>query len=82
MELVNESLLQKLSKEIFSIPQCENSRSETVSTYLTEDEYNIMRYACGYIGMKLYNRCAEVPRTRINFVAACMMQCFVAGNCC
>ena len=58
MELVNESLLQKLSKEIFSIPQCENSRSasETVSTYLTGDEHNIMRYACGYIGMKLYNR--------------------------
>ena len=36
MELANESLLQKLSKEIFSIPQCENSRSETVSTYLHE----------------------------------------------
>ena len=61
VELVNESLLEKLCKNMFGIPRRESSRSETVSTYLSEDEQNIIRYACGYVGMKLYNRFVKQP---------------------
>ena len=32
------------------------SPSQVVATSLTKDEENILRYACGYVGMKLYQR--------------------------
>ena len=41
---------------MFPSPQGGNSKLETASTYLSEDEQSIIRYACGYVGMKLYNQ--------------------------
>ena len=71
VELVNESLLEKLCKNMFGTPRRESSRSETVSTYLSEDEQNIIRYACGYVGMKLYNRFVKQPGEK----AATFVEC-------
>lgn len=71
MELVNESLLENLCKNMLDIPQRENSSSETASTYLSEDEQNIIRYACGYVGMKLYNKFIKQPGEK----AATFVEC-------
>ena len=49
-EIVNETLLE----DMYAIPQREEGMpTSTKNTYLTKDEENIIRYACGYVGMKL-----------------------------
>ena len=51
MELVNESLLENLTNlEMYAVPQC----LPTCTMNLSKDEENNIRYACGYVGMKLY----------------------------
>jgi len=54
MELINESLLENMAKDMYTIPQPRESTS-TLDICLSKDEQNI-RYACGYVGVKLHNR--------------------------
>ena len=68
MELVNESLLENLTKEMYAVPQC----SPTCTMNLSKDEENIiLRYACGYFGKKLYNRFVKQPGEK----AAAFVEC-------
>ena len=67
MELVNESLLENLTKEMYAVPQC----SPTCTMNLSKDEEDIIRYACGYVGMKLYNRFVKQPGEK----AAAFVEC-------
>ena len=67
MELVNESLLENLTKEMYAVPQC----LPTCTMNLSKDEENIIRYACGYVGMKLYNRFVKQPGEK----AAAFVEC-------
>ena len=53
MELVNENIVDCLVKETF--PQFETPRA-TPTMSITKDEENVLRYACGYIAMKLRER--------------------------
>ena len=57
MELVNESIVDCLIKETF--PQFETQRA-TPTMSITKDEENVLRYACGYIAMKLKERFLKV----------------------
>ena len=53
MEIINESIFQDLIMKMFQQPCVQEC--VTVVT-LNEDEENIIRYACGYIGMKLQSK--------------------------
>ena len=70
MELTNESLLESMAKDMYSIPQPEE-RTPTCDMYLSKDEQNIIRYACGYVGMKLHNQFVKQPGEK----AASFVEC-------
>ena len=70
MELVNETLLENLTKEIYTIPQHEES-TPTCNMKFSKVEESIIRYACGYVGMKLYNRFVKQPGEK----AAAFVEC-------
>ena len=53
MEIINESIFQDHIMKMFQQP-CVQERVTVVT--LNEDEENIIRYACGYIGMKLQSK--------------------------
>ena len=61
MEIVNESIVDCLIKETF--PQFETPRA-TPTMSITKDEENVLRYACGYIAMKLKERFLKVKRQK------------------
>ena len=62
IEIVNETLLENMTKDMYAIPQCEEDMlPSTKNTYLTKYEENVIRYACGYVGMKLHNRFVKQP---------------------
>lgn len=78
MELVNESLLENLTKEMYTVPQC----SPTCTMNLSKDEENIIRYACGYVGMKLYNRFVKQPGEKAAaFVECTRSETVLSQNC-
>ena len=53
MELVNETMFEKMTKAKYESA----SHEEPVRPpSLTNDEENIIRYICGYVGMKLHER--------------------------
>ena len=54
------SLPNRKELEVNSLPQC-----------LPTDEENIIRYACGYVGMKLYNHFVKQPGEK----AAAFVEC-------
>lgn len=55
MELVNESLLDDIIKTTYAVSH-KNPSTPHLHLHLSIEEENIMRYACGYVGMKLHNR--------------------------
>ena len=57
MELMNESIVDYLIKKAF--PVLEVPRV-TQSVELSKDEENILRYACGYVSMKLRPRFSKL----------------------
>jgi len=58
MELINESLLENMAKDMYTIPQPRESTCtrDNIIICLSKDEQNIIHYACGYVGVKLHNR--------------------------
>ena len=48
------NLFEKLIEETFKTEP--EAPSQVIATTLTKDEENILRYACGYVGMKLHER--------------------------
>lgn len=57
MELINESIFEKLIADMFTTD--EGTSLESLVP-LTKDEENIIRYACGYVGMKLHKKFLKV----------------------
>ena len=53
MELVNETLLERMIKSRYALTPPEVAARPPS---LTRDEESIIRYACGYIGMKLHEK--------------------------
>lgn len=68
MEIANEALFEKLIEEMFST-EAEDS-VESVS--LTKDEENILRYACGYVGMKLHQHFLKLPGDKAAQYVECL----------
>jgi len=58
MELINESLLENMARDMYTIPQPRESTCtrDNIIICLSKDEQNIIQYACGYVGVKLHNR--------------------------
>ncbi len=54
MELVNETILEQLITEMF--PTYKETPPENEAVLLTRDEENVIRYACGYVAMKLQKK--------------------------
>ena len=54
MELVNESVFEELTKVMYT--PVEEQRNTPADTNFSKDEQNILRYACGYVAMKLHRR--------------------------
>ena len=69
MELVNESIVDCLIRETF--PQFETPRA-TPTIEITKDEENILRYACGYIVMKLKERFLKVKGRKATQFVECL----------
>lgn len=72
MELVNDSFLENLAKDMYAVPECIPTFTEN-DIHLTKDEENIIRYSCGYVVMKLHNRFVKQPGEKAaNAVTTCM----------
>ena len=56
---------------MYAVPQC----SPTCTMNLSKDEENIIRYACGYVGMKLYNRFVKQPGEKAAAFVECIETC-------
>ena len=54
VELINEVLLKELIKFRFKFTPPPQQKAMAPS--LTKEEENIIRYVCGYVGMKLHDR--------------------------
>ena len=70
MEIVNEAIFEKLIEETFKTEP--ESHSQVVATSLTKDEENILRYACGYVGMKLHQRFLKTPGEKAAQFVECL----------
>jgi len=60
---------------MFPRPQGGNSKLVTASTYLSEDEQNIFRYACEYVGLKLYNQFVKQSGEKAASFVKCITIC-------
>ena len=65
MELVNENIVDCtcLIKETF--PQFETPRATPTMSITKDEENDVLRYACGYIAMKLRERFLKVKGSPI-----------------
>ena len=73
MEIVNEILFEKLIEEMFRVEPEESTEADAAeAALLTKDEENILRYACGYIGMKLYQRFIKTPGEKAAQFVECL----------
>ena len=70
MELVNECICQHLLCTTFK-DRGEPSVQEPDVT-LNEDEENIIRYACGYIGMKLHRKYMKIEGEKAARFVECL----------
>ena len=70
MEIVNEVLFEKLIEAMFRAEPEESTQAEAAP--LTKDEENILRYACGYVGMKLYQRFIKMPGEKAAQFVECL----------
>ena len=69
MELINESIVDCFIEENF--PQFETSRATPIID-ITKDEENILRYACGYIAIKLKERFLKVKGRKATQFVECL----------
>lgn len=73
MEIVNEALFEKLIEATFRVEPEESTQSDAAETApLTKDEENILRYACGYVGLKLYQRFIKMPGEKAAQFVECL----------
>jgi len=70
MELVNECVFQDLLRTTFEARETSNAQEPEVT--LSEDEENIIRYACGYIGMKLRRKFMKVEGEKAARFVECL----------
>ena len=75
MELVNETLFEKLIETMFTTEPEECAQVTT----LTKDEENILRYACGYVAMKLHQRFFKAPGEKAARFVECLSQMHSEG---
>ena len=72
MELMNESLFEGLIKETFQGEQHPSPPDHEKALHLTKDECNILRYACGYVTMKLQTRFLKQPGNKAAVFVECL----------
>lgn len=77
MELVNETILEELISDTF--PSGEETSPEIGTVTLTKDEANIIRYACGYVAMKLHKRFLKEHGDKAARFVVCL-DCFHADG--
>jgi len=75
MELVNETYFENLIKQRCAHPP----QKAVMSPSLTTDEENIIRYACGYVGMKLHDRFIKQDGKKAEQFVECIDSMHVAG---
>ena len=76
MELVNEVCFENMIKERYATTP---ARAST-ATSLTVDEENIIRYACGFVGMKLHDRFIRQHGSKAAEFVECIDSMHVAGQ--
>ena len=73
MEIVNEALFEKLIEAMYRVEPEESTQSNTAeAALLTKDEENILCYACGYVGLKLYQRFVKMPGKKAAQFVECL----------
>lgn len=73
MEIVNEALFEKLIEVMYRVEPEESTQSDTAeAALLTKDEENILRYACGYVGLKLYQCLIKMPGKKVAQFVECL----------
>lgn len=77
MELVNETFLEKFIKSKYATPPTVNETVKPPS--MTRDEENIIRYACGYVGMKLHDRFIKQHGSKAAEFVECIDTMHVTG---
>ena len=75
-ELVNESILDSLIKATF--PEFSITRA-TPMIYITKDEENILRYVCGFIGMKLRQKFLKIAGEKPAQFVECLDKMYNEG---
>lgn len=76
MELVNDSLLEQVIHSVCNTSQVKSSKPPIE---MTIDEENILRYACGYVGMKLHNRFIRQHGVKAAVFVECIDQMYADG---
>lgn len=77
MELVNESVFEELTKAMYT--PAEEQRNTPADTNFSKDEQNILRYACGYVAMKLHRRYLKQHGIKAATFAECLEHMEVEG---
>ena len=75
MELVNETYFENLIKHKYATSPVE----AVTPPSLTKDEENIIRYACGYVGMKLHDRFIKQDGSKAAQFVECIDSMHVVG---
>lgn len=94
MEIVNEAIFEGIVREMFAsagrfqhayfvtqtvyIPLLDESASAEVQ--LTMDEANILRYACGFVGMKLHRKFLKMKGSKAAQFTECLNNFQVEGT--
>ena len=69
--MINESLLENLTKELYAVLQSEE-RLSTCTVDLSKGEQNILRYVCGYVGMKRHKCFIKQPEQKAAAFVKCL----------
>ena len=81
MELMNESIFESLIKGMFDTGEPgEQAEQHTEHLELTKDECNILRYACGYVAMKLQLKFLKQPGNKAAVFVECLDHMEVEGS--
>ena len=77
MELTNESLMEYLVKKMYTTEFVHHQ--PTLDSHLSKDEMNIIRYACGFVGMKLHHKFIKDHGAKAAAFVECIEQMRAVG---
>ena len=78
MELVNDALFERLINQLCD-HHCAGGRESKTEVEITEDEQMIMRYACGYVGLKLHDKFIKQHGEKAAMFVECIDQMYADG---